>query len=170
MKSVLENTTEGGILTQYKTWALPILSTIVGDLAKFSASAAKGKLEKKEAVELSRALMVTLAALAVGSIYDDSKRDTSFTGQLIRKVKREALTIIGALDPEMWLGTPRLQKWLADLGTALNQLILLEKYKSRAEKYRGKIKGVEALNRLLVPRALKQFSDDKPRKKIQIRD
>jgi hypothetical protein len=170
MKSVLENTTEGGILTQYKTWALPILTTIVSDLAEFGASASKGTFAKKEAVELSRALMVTLAALAVGSFYDDSKKDYSFTGQLIRKVKREALTIIGALDPEMWLGTPRMQKWLADLGTALKQLIVLEKYKSKAEKYKDKIRGVEATKRLFIPRALKQFDKDKTNKKKKIRN
>lgn len=155
MKGVFESTTEGGILTQYKTWAIPILRTTGADIVNFSKKLKSGEaMGSVEMKELLWALEITLAAVAFGAMLGDTKKgDKSFSAQLIQKVRRESLTLLGAIDPEMMLGEPRMISWLADLGKAIKQLVTLEKYKE--EKRAGELKGLNALGRMVVPRALK---------------
>jgi hypothetical protein len=168
MKSIIESTTEGGILTQYKTWALPILRTVTSDISKIAKSISKGEpLGAREATELMRAIEITFVALVVMSLVGDDEKDESFSAQLLRKVRRESLTILGALDPEMILGTPRMFTFLKELGTSLKQLITLETYKSSGRK--KELKGATGIKRLLTPRALKTFMPEDKKKTYQRR-
>jgi len=168
MKSIIESTTEGGILSQYKSWAIPILRTTSTDIVNFGKKLGSGKaLGSKESVELLRILEVTLAALLLGAVMGDKDEDESFTGQLLKKVRRESLTIMGALDPEMFFAEPRMAQWLAQLGKSLHQLMTLEKYKSRGRE--KELKGVTSIKKMLTPRAVKTVSPA-PKTKKKIRD
>jgi hypothetical protein len=85
-------------------------------------------------------------------IGEDDKDDKSFSAELLRKARREALTLLGALDPSLWLGEPRFISFLGELGRALRQVAVLERYKKSK-----KLKGVEALKRMATPRAVSPF-------------
>ena len=103
---------------------------------------------------------ITLAALFVGAKFVDlDEKDKSFLGQLLRKVYRESLTIMGALDVRMLLSVPRLLIWAANIGDSLSMIVRLEKYKE--EKRKGKLKGVEKLKRELMFQFIKQLFPEK---------
>lgn len=164
-KSVFGATTEGGLVTKYKSWAIPIFSSVANDLgniAKNIKAGKKGVSTSKEAKELFNALTITAAALAFGSMVDEE--DRSFVGQLLNKMRRESLTIIGALDPRLFTGEPRLLAFATDLSNALVQIVMLEKYKQGQKK--GKLKGVAALARTLTPKGTKVFIPEKQKSGI----
>jgi hypothetical protein len=159
-KSIIGSTTEGGLATQYKTWAVPILSSMSSNIVKLVKSIgskqARGKLTGKEVRELGRAVEITLAALIVLSLVPDEDEDT-FIGKFKGKVKRESLTILGALDPSFWTSMPRLLQWANNLSEALVDVVMVEKYKSGKKK--GESKGVSKLKTIATPRAIKQFQE-----------
>jgi hypothetical protein len=155
-KSIIGATTEGGILTQYKSWAIPILRTVSADLVNFAKKIKGGDaLSSDEFVRIGRGLEITTAALIFGAMVGDNDDDDSFLGQLLKKARRESLTILGAIDPAMFLGEPRFFEWVAKLGEALSLLVTLERYKKS-----GKLKGVKALQGIVTPRALSMFFKD----------
>jgi len=165
-KSILESTTEGGVLMQYKAWAEPIIRTVSADIANLVKKVKEGgALKSEEFGRLRRGLELTTAALMIGAfVGEDDKDDKSFSAELLRKARREALTLLGALDPSLWLGEPRVISFLGELGRALHQVVVLERYKKSK-----KLKGVAALERMAVPRAIKPFipedTEGKPKKK-----
>ena len=154
-KSVIGSTTEGGLLTQYKTWAIPILRTITDDIQKVAKGLAKGDIkgtvQSKELKELVRAAEISAGVLFLGNKFLDEE-DDSFLGTLTKKLHREALTILGALDSKMMLSAPRVVSFAANLGQAMSNLVKLEEYKTKEG-----LVGVEQLKRELIPSAVKQF-------------
>jgi len=157
MKSIYGTTTEGGLFTHYKSWAIPHLVNTyrdLGTLAKsFADKSQKGTLKTEEFQQFKNAAEITAAAVIALSVIPD---DDSFIGQAKARVKREALTILGALDPTFWLGTPRLAQWAAEMAEISLELITLEGYSEDAPmELRGKLKGVEHLKSMATPGAAK---------------
>ena len=87
--------------------------------------------------------------LIINAVKDD---DDSFIGKLRDKSLEEALSLISVLDPEFILKTPRVIKYLDDLGSALGSVVRLEEYKTK-EGY----KGINQFKRLHTPGMIKQF-------------
>jgi hypothetical protein len=168
-KSIAESTTVGGAATQYKTWAIPIMSTVASDFIGLAKKLKEGNAwGSEELTRIRRESEVLLGALVVFSLIGADDDDDSFIGQILRKAQREAFTILGALDPELWLGTPRMIDWLDKLGKTIKQIITLEKYK--AEGRENELKGVTAAKNIVTPRAIKAFLPDDSKKTIgQIR-
>jgi len=155
-KSIGESTTVGGVVTQYKTWAIPIFATMSSDLGNLAKKIKKGQaLGSEELTRLRRALEVTSAALLFGMALGADDDDRSFVGQLLKKVRREALTILGAIDPTIWTAAPRMLQWTEQLGKAIKMIITLEKYKEKPG-----LKGVATLKRMLTPRMLSMWFQD----------
>ena len=156
-KSLVGSTSLGSVLTQYKTWAIPIMSTIKGDISTFITDLSKKPfneaLTTKEARELYRIVGLSSAIIITGAVLagDDDENDTSFLGSFKRKFYRESLSLIGALDPTLY--TPiRALSFMTDLAKNLKALVLLEEYKTKPE-----LKGIEGLKKQLTPKAIKQF-------------
>jgi len=168
MKSIAESITEVGLLTQYKSWAIPIIRSVSSDFVNLGKKIKKGQaLGSQELTELTRATAITLTALLLGGVlWEPDDNDRSFPAQLLRKVRREALTILGAIDPTMILGTPRLLAWLQDLAKSLKQLATLEEYVDTSKK--GKLKGVESIKRLATPQAIKAVIPKEKKKSPKI--
>jgi len=163
MKSILGTTTEGGLFTQYKSWAIPILSTTsrnLGAMAKNVMDKSKsGTLKTEEFNEFKNAIEATTAALIALSILPED--DQSFIGNLKAKMKRESLTILGALDPTLWTAGPRMLQWANEVAEISKELITLEGYSEEAPiELRGKLKGVEHAKGMVVPRALTQLQGE----------
>ena len=84
--------------------------------------------------------------------FEISSDDKTFVGQLLKKVQREALTIMGAMDPSLWTAAPRLLQWTEQLGNAITMILKLEKYKTKPG-----LKGVASLKRMLTPRMISMW-------------
>ena len=153
-KSLVGSTSLGSVLTQYKTWAIPIMSTLKGDISTFVTDLSKKPfneaLTTKEARELYRIVGLSSVIIITGAVLagDDDDNDTSFLGSFKRKFYRESLSLIGALDPTLY--TPiRALSFMTDLAKNLKALILLEE------------KGVKGLEKQLIPKAIRQFQTEK---------
>jgi hypothetical protein len=162
-KSIFGSTSGVAVLTKYKSWGLPILNTVIDDLAKLTVMAKNqdfnGAMKSKEFQELFRATMTTsfFTLVAIAVAHDDD--DKSFLGELTRKALRESMSIMGAIDPT-YLSAVRLASFMADLSLAIKQIVTLEKYKTQ----KG-YKGVSTLRRTVVPKALKPLFKDKKKGK-----
>jgi len=164
-KSIIGSTPEGQIITQYKTWAIPIFRTVSNNLLTISKNLSKGEFKKtatsRELKEILRAAEITTAVIFLGNKFLDKEND-SFLGKLTKRLYTEALTILGALDTKTMLAVPRLVSFVENLGQAISSIVKLEEYKTK-EGY----KGVNQLKRELTPSFLKQFN--KPEEKTNNR-
>jgi len=91
----------------------------------------------------------------------EEKKDRSFVEDVVYKSARDALSMIGALNPR-FLGSfaaPRLSSFIVDLTEALENILLLERYKTT-----GKLKGVKQLKRTIQPAAIKMVLREKEEK------
>jgi|TARA_Y100000296_G_scaffold8879_2_gene10459 hypothetical protein len=162
-KSIVGATSAGSASTQYKTWALPTLITTAHNIRILSkriiAREGKDILKSRESRETMRFIVISMVTyLAISSLFDDEEDDTLY-GQVLSKVKRESLTLLGAVDPTLMTGEPRLLSFLDDLAKNIKALILLERYKTKEG-----LKGLEGLKRTFTPRAIKQFQTEKKKK------
>ena len=158
-KSIIGSAPEGQVITQYKTWAIPILRTITKDLSTILKTISKGDIKKAitstEMKEILRASEISSGVLFLGNKFIDED-DESFIGKMTKRLQQEALTILGALDTKTMLAAPRLTSFVENLGKALSSLIKLEEYKTK----KGLV-GVGKLKRELKPGFVRQFETKK---------
>lgn len=156
--SLIGSTAEGKVFMQYKAWAVPIVSSTIENLGEIirTTSRLENPLATRAGQETMReALVVGTVALVIYAYVNEE--DESFVGQMINKSVRDALSAIGALDPEMWLQTPRAWQYVQDLYDALRTLVMLEEYKSGENE--GTLKGDNALMRLVTPAPIRQIGN-----------
>ena len=158
-ESILGKTSPGLVFSQYKKWAVPILSTTVDNLTQVSKSLKKNgisALKDPEAQELLRASLLTgtvaLGVYGYGYKSLGNKKDRNFVEDMVYKSSRESLTLISALDPSFWFAEPRMQKFLGDLSTNISQIVKFEKNKD------GELKGLSQLGKAVTPQSVKQLS------------
>lgn len=159
--SIVGATPESKIATQYKTWAIPILSSQAKNLYYISKYLRTlGKAEKfkakRAATELYRMMELGLFVAIAGSAFVD-KEDDSFLGKLKQRAYQEAQTLFGAA-PAM-VTVPRMIQFATDLSKNTISLLKLERYKANkfGEYEAGDLKGLKALGKQITPRAIKQF-------------
>jgi hypothetical protein len=156
-ESVMGKTAVGQVGKQYKTWAIPLISSTLDDLQKFQKAVRTGDrayLKTPEAAELLRTIILGTAvgAGAYGILSDTTPmKDRTFVEKLAVKGAQDALSVVGALDPTLWTATPRLMQFVYDLSTALKQIVLAQKNKT------GELTGVKKLETTVTPGAVKQF-------------
>ena len=163
--SILGSTPEGKSYSQYKTWALPILSTTVQNLKNLSVSLLNKSIplsEKKKSLrELYRIIEVTaFMAIMFNLIADKDEDKNSFAGRMVRKAWDEANTLIHAIQPRMFMAMGRTASFVEELGENLTLIIQGEKYKTTK-----KLKGLEKLKRQFKPVAISQFQTKKKKEK-----
>lgn len=154
MESVFGKTAVGGVATQYKKWAVPLISATMRNAAQFTR-AVKNKgfedaLQKEESVEFLRSLILT-ATIGFGtygylqSRSDKKVSDMSFGEEIAFKAARDSLSLVGALDPKFFTSEPRLMQFVARIGEAASQILKLEENKD------GEYKGFKNLQGALTP-------------------
>ena len=164
--SVAGSSGEGQIVTMYKKWAVPYLSTsyynaksLVSMLRKAEKLSGAERAEAfKKATEL---LKITLGGvglyLFVAHMFSADKEDKSFLGKLKRRLALELGSSVSALDLTSWL-TARPLDFTLDLTNAIKTLLKLERYKTSGSDYEeGDLKGVNQLQRTLKPAIFRQF-------------
>jgi len=165
-ESLVGATGAGGAAVQYKTWAVPIMSTTLRDLkifAKDMKTKSPGKaLNSREAKELWRFFLLGSFVAVVGILVAAEKDDRSFMGQIKAKAYRELNTLMQGVGPGLWLSVPRILVFAKQLGANLQNILTLERYKTK----RG-LKGVEGLKRQLTPVAVKQLTREKKTKRAR---
>lgn len=162
-ESLVGSTSIGKTGTQYKGWAIAPLRTVTKNLSQIVSdikSLPPGEaLSNKEAREIYRVIGLTLAVLAIGSLGTVEEDDDSFIAELRKKMYRESLTLLQALDPSLWIAVPRMMAFLVDLNSNLKSLLALEEYES--PRRAGELKGATKLKKQFTPRAFKTFMQDK---------
>ena len=156
--SVTGKTAAGAAVRQYKSWAIPIASTTVKNLQVLAKMAKEGDFKNagksREFKELFRTTFLTLMILLLGyNWYNNikNKKDRSFLDQLAYKAMNDALSLIGALDPSMWL-TTRAGKFYEDLAVNVSTIIASLSTGDRAAN--GDVKGVDNLISTIKPSVL----------------
>lgn len=166
VKSIVGATSAGASFTKYKSWAIPIMRTTIKNVSDITAMLKKGEyktaLTAKQTKELMRQIEVTALAVVVGNMIAAEENDESPLGKLRNRIKQEALTILGGVDPTVFLATPRLYSWLQQLAGNLKELALLEEYKTDS-KYgdEGDLKGLGGLKQQFLPAFIRQFIPSK---------
>lgn len=159
-KSLVGSTTAGGVAVMYKSWAIAIGRTLTKDFTTFvkdlKAKPVGEAFKTREFQELRRLVSTSAIVLIVLSTLGDDEDDRGFTGQLVRKLKREALTLMSGLDPTIWLSTPRAVTWVGQVAINLKRILLLEEYKTKPG-----LKGVEGLKKQFTPAPLRGLEAEK---------
>ena len=157
--SILGSTSTGKLLTQYKTWAVPVLRTTISNLKYVSKNIKNGGLKSEQSKELLRATLLTATILLMIKVNGDDEEDDSFVGKIKSKIVRETLTILQAVDPTLFTGEPRTLAFVDNIASSLKQLVLLEKYsQSRKDEYKkGQLKGPKKLIRTITPSLIKNL-------------
>ena len=153
-ESIFGKSVEGAVAGQYKKWAIPILVSTKDNAVRFiSLLAKKGikeALTSKEGSQLFYSIVLG-TALGIGMMgyYNElSSKKRNFVEDIISKSLRDALSLIGALDPK-FIGSfaaPRLSAFIVDLTTAIDDLLFLQTYKTT-----GNLKGLGELKNLAMP-------------------
>ena len=163
-KSVAGSTSVGSLSTQYRTWAVPILRTTADNLKNIK----KNGLASKGNKELLRSTIATSVAglIALSAINDD---DDDFLSKIKNKMIRESLTLIGALNPKLFLGEFRIMSFVSDLLESLEMIIKLEKYKTTKKGYyrKGDLKGPRKLKKTVVPKVIRDLTVETGKNKYQ---
>ncbi|RKY34199.1 MAG: hypothetical protein DRP78_06900, partial [Candidatus Omnitrophota bacterium] len=152
-ESIVGKTSVGKLWTQYKTWAIPPLRTTIKNINDISVALKTKQIKQtsRQFAELFRSMIVIAVVGLVGGAITRDKNDKSFTGLLLKKAYRDAMSIIGAFDPTIYSGV-RLLNFLEDLTKSIKQIVRLETYKTK-----DGLKGIGTLKRTLIPQAIKQF-------------
>lgn len=167
-KSIIGSTSAGGVLAQYKTWAVPIFRTTLKDITTLVGNIKDQGLAKslysKEGAELFRSIMVlgtvALIVKALISSDKDTEKEKTFFEKLVDKSVRDLLSTIGVFDPTFFASEPRVLAFFGDLAAAIKSIGMLEEYTDDAPDGSydaGGLKGVKKLKKTVTPMLLKQF-------------
>jgi hypothetical protein len=120
----------------------------------------KEAFKSQEMAETVRSAILTGTVVLIGgAVLDSNKKesDKTFVEKIAGKVYRDSLSLIGALDPTFWFGTPRTADFLLDISSAMKSLAMLETYKQDGADYlEGELKGANKLKKSLTPSLVKQ--------------
>ena len=164
-ESVFGKSAEAAVGGQYKKWAIPIITSTAHNAKKLSSilrnKGVKAALSSEEGAELFFSVILgSTVGLGIMGYYNGlkEKKDRNFVEDLIYKSGRDALSMIGALNPRFLasFATPRLASLIIDLGEALENIIFFEKYKTT-----GKLKGGQQFKQIITPLVIKQFLREK---------
>lgn len=159
-ESLAGSTSLGGAVTQYKKWVIVMgqrtvkdIKTLVKDLKLRPAGEV---LTTKEAKEVYRMIGLAATVLIVGVATGADDNDKSYIGKFKNRMYKESLSQMQAISPKLWLSTPRLAVWLANLGANVQSLIFLEEFKND-----HRLKGWEGLKKQITPAPIRQLQDDR---------
>lgn len=164
MKSLKGSTSFGGLLMQYKTWALPPLMTAVSDLHTLGSDIINRPLNEalttKEANELYRIVALTVPIIVTGSILAgaDADNERSLAGRMKRRIYTDSLPFLYAMMPTTWL-TVRGVSFIFKFIDNLIKIITVETYK-RKEGFVG----VDRMIKQFTPGGIRQFESVEDRK------
>lgn len=161
-ESILGKTALGKVGGQYRSWAIPLLSSTLDDISKaYRAITNAKRLDDPEkflrSAEFGELMRTTLVSAVVGiggyGILNDKTpaKDQTFAEKVAQKSAQDAMSLIGAADPTFWSAQPRLEKFLLDLSTSLKQIILAQKDKN------GGLTGLTTLKNTVTPGVVRQL-------------
>lgn len=159
-ESIIGKTALGKIGTQYKSWAVPLLSSTIDDLSKAGRAIKTGDASYLKSTEFGELVRTAVISAVVGfgayGVLSDKRpmKEKSFAEKMAIKAAQDALSLVGALDPTLWTQTPRLAQFLGDLATAAKQIVLIEKNK------KGELMGINKLESTLTPGVVRQIEKE----------
>ena len=149
--SIMGKTAGGSAYKQFKGWAIPLTSTTISQINKLVSK--KVPINSPEGRELARSaiLMATLIFITYSFMKEEDKnKDRGFLEEIAFKAARDSLSIIGALDPTVYVSSPALLTFLYNIGSGLKQIATFE------TTSKGNLKGVDTIKRTVTPTAIKK--------------
>lgn len=169
-ESVRGSTTEGKLMTKYKTWAVPLLTTVYKDLKqvlKFYKQSERGEKATRDAAAKSARRLLRASVASIGTylffsyIFADEKKKTTL-GYIEYKVLQELGSAYSTLDPRTWTKV-RAYEFANKMATDVVQLLTLAKYTSNGPGYsKGDLKAPNAFANDLTPAVIRQFLPTPP--------
>lgn len=163
-ESLIGSTTEGKILSKYKTWAVPLLNSTISDLKKAAAAFKKvpeGAQKADASKEGRRLLRLAIGGLGTYLFFSaifQNENDKSPIGKLQKKILQELMSAYSAFDPRTWISI-RAYDFTKSLVTDVTQLVTLEKYASTGVGYKkGDLKAPNSFVRDFAPAFIRQFA------------
>jgi hypothetical protein len=166
-RSVGGSTTVAKAMGKYTEWAVPGFQTAVGDLKRLIAEMKRAKkgeafdtlIHSDNFKETMHTILLGVGAYLVGQyVLQPDENDKSFYGQLRYKAAREAGSIIQSATGIGVFTSARMMGFSQDLMDAVKTLWTLERYKQNGPGYKeGDLKGVNAIQSVLMPNAIEQF-------------
>ena len=177
-ESVMGKTSLGKVATQYRTWAVPIIHTTIDNLKTIQRIArkdgVKAVMKRPEVHELFRSAMLAGGiSLAMGGYARSlqNKKDRNFAEQLVVKAYQDSLTLIGAMDPNLFTSQARFNAFIADLVQGMTDIVSLEdgfqnpKWDIiKSGKNKGKNRGTTRLKKTVTPKVFTQFGNGDSKK------
>jgi hypothetical protein len=167
-KSIVGATSLVGAINQFKTWALPHLTSTTSEvftIAKDLKNKPVGEaLTSTDAKSLVRGIELTASAFVLVTLLSRIDYDDDEVPELVKvlqkKVLRELLTLQQMLGIYWgsWGLTPATLSFFGSIQDHITELVKMEKYVTDGKGYKiGELKGVQHLKEDITPTAVKQF-------------
>lgn len=164
-QSVVGSTSEGKLLTKYKTWAVPLLTTMYRDFKQVAVYAKKARAgdtsDKAKTAESGRRILRTaVASLGIYLFFSyifTQEKSKSPLGRLEAKILQELMSAYSTFDPRTWTKV-RVYDFANKMAADVAQLALMETYKVSGTGYeKGDLKALRSFSRDLAPAFVRQF-------------
>lgn len=155
-ESIIGKTALGKVGTQYKSWAVPLLSSSLDDIGKAYRAVKTGDAAFLKSPEFKEIMRTAILSATVGTAFyglannKTPTKDQTFSEKVATKAAQDALSLVGALDPSFWTSA-RLLSFLHNLGLAVKQIVMVERDKN------GDLTGPKNLEKAVLPAAIKQL-------------
>lgn len=124
-KSIMGATSVGQMLTQYKTWAIPVVSQTIRDITAITrGTATKVELHEVRRIVMASMLIYTVGSMVLGSILEKKPHERDFLESLLVRTYQDGLSLIGSFSPQTLMIRPRLIEWLNQLYGNLTELVV----------------------------------------------
>lgn len=164
-QSIIGKTAAGKVVTQYKTWAVPLLASTIDDLNKLQRALRTGDKDFIRSREFGELMRTAILSSAIGfgvygTLMDDKPMsEKTFLEKVATKASQDALSAISALDPRIWLSVPRLAQFVANLADAAVKVVLLETNEN------GELTGLNKFQNTVTPGVVRQLIPPEKKKK-----
>lgn len=162
-ESLVGATTLGGLITQYKKWAIPPARTAIKNFRFIYDKIKSGDasfIKSKEFSELFRIAQISaMAALAAYFVSTkDDKKDKSFVNIVEQKLVQDLSSMLSSIDPATYTSAPRTATLAFNLMFALSDLVRFAQYDTSGKNFeKGDFKGVKKLEALVTPSIVKKL-------------
>lgn len=163
-RSIIGSTSAAKFFTKYLTWAIPVATTTIHNINEVQKMVREGDpatvIKSKEFNQLFRqAIISSFVLFSARAMMEELDDDDSFLGALARRSVSEALSLIAALDPRLFIGQ-RMLAFLKSLSIAVASIPIAgyqyaidddEELEKTVEKFKRET------GRIVIPSAIKQF-------------
>jgi hypothetical protein len=166
LAGIVAKTSVGGVVRQFKSWAIPMASQVIKNLKKMGVMLKEGGikdggkkvLQSREFWETVRITVPSLIFITLmHAIFSrlEKKKDRSFVEQVTYKAMQEVSSGLSALTPSTFIAVPAAVDWIITTTAAMETF--LAGLKSNTINKEGNRPGSKQLKSAFTPAIVRQF-------------